>query len=55
MEPLIKAESCINCIHCEQTPSCLQCKSKKANPEGRGKYIYPNSYDDCDCNDFEKK
>lgn len=47
--------TCFNCIHYKQTSLCMQCKNKKANSKGRGKYCYPNSYDDCDCNDFKKK
>ncbi len=53
MEKEIK-KICFNCEHCKQTVFCMQCKSKKANKEGRGKYCYPNSYDDCDCNDFKE-
>ena len=46
---------CFDCIYCKQTINCMQCKHKNANPKGRGGYCYPNSYDDCDCDGFEKK
>ncbi len=42
------------CIHAKQGAQCMFCNSPNANKEGRGKYVYPVAYEDCDCGDYLK-
>jgi hypothetical protein len=52
---------CNNCIYAKQYKECVKCSHKNKNMEsnekhlGRGRYIYFNVYNECDCNGYKKK